>query len=71
MKRQAGKDILCRGNIEPPPGGVAVKRKKRGNGFFFFFNFAVQRWKREMSVFNAVTESDMTECLSLSQGQRR
>ena len=36
VKRQAGKDILCRGNIEPPPGGVAVKRKKRGNGFFFF-----------------------------------
>ena len=34
VKRQAGKDILCRGNIEAPPDGDAVQRKKRGMSFF-------------------------------------
>ena len=38
MKRQAGKDFLCRGNTEAPQGGVARKgRQEEGVVFFFFF----------------------------------
>ena len=50
MKRQAGKDILCRGNIEAPPDGDAVQRKKRGMSFFFNL-LQCKGKKREMRVF--------------------